>query len=378
MDEQDLNRPPSTQMQEKITQLACPTCGGQLTYSAEKKKISCGHCGYSEDVTKANDMIKEQSLQSAYNQMRSFTPASVQKKVVECQSCRSQLMIDEKDVSVRCNFCGSEKVNEASFTKNLIQPQGIIPFVITKKDSVEKFRKWIKEGWFRPNALKRLAQLGDLHGIYVPFWTFDAETNSNWSGEAGFYYYETESYYENGEHKTRQVRRTRWEWRSGSFSKDFDDVLIVASKGLPRNIIEKIYPFRLNEATNYDPKVMVGWEAEIYSVEVNDGYKMAEDVMDNEIRAIARRELGGDTQRGLSVSTDKWGQTFKHLILPVWLCTYRYNNKSYQFAVNGQTGKINGEKPFSWVKITLFILFLIAIGVGIYFLVNMSSGGSDN
>ena len=113
---------------------------------------------------------------------------------------------------------------------------------------------------------------------------------------------------------------------------------------------------------------MVGWEAEIYSIEIDEGYQIANRKMDDELKEIARRELGGDTQRRLSVNSQKWDQTFKHLILPVWLCTYQYNGKTYQFAVNGQTGKINGKKPLSWVKITALIIFIAAlIGTIIYF-----------
>ncbi len=358
---------------QSVVKLPCPTCGSQLSYSAEKQLIACDHCGFSRDFDKSNDLVKEQSLALAENLKSKYIPRNIGKKVIDCSGCGAQLMIDESEVSVRCNFCGSEKVNEKAFDQNLIQPQGILPFKIAKKEAVDKFRDWIKKGWFHPNKLKTLASLGDVHGIYVPFWTFDAQTYTEWSGEAGYYYYETESVYENGQWVQKQVRKIRWEWRRGSFNQFFDDVLIVASKGLPENIIERIFPYRLEEVINHNTELMVGWESEIYSVEVKDGYTKAENQMFETLRQRASRDLGGDTQRGLNVRADFYEQTFKHIILPVWLCSYKYNNKTYQFAVNGQTGKINGQKPISAIKVTLFVIFLLAvIGTIVYFVMQYS------
>jgi predicted RNA-binding Zn-ribbon protein involved in translation (DUF1610 family) len=361
-------------VKKSVVKLPCPTCGSQLVYSAEKELIACDHCGFSRDFDKSNDLVKEQSLALSDSVKEKYVPKESGKKVIDCRGCGSQLMIDESEVSVRCNFCGSEKVNEKAYDQNLIQPQGILPFKIAKKDAVTKFKDWIKKGWFHPNKLKELAALGDLHGIYVPFWTYDSQTYTEWQGEAGHYYYDTEQVYENGKYVTKQVRKTRWEWRSGSFNQHFDDVLIVASKGLPENIIEQIFPYRLEELVNHNSELIVGWEAEIYSLDVKEGYQKAEVKMTNKLRERAARDLGGDTQRALSIDADFYEQSFKHLILPVWLCAYKYNGKTYQFAVNGQTGKINGQKPISAIKVAILVIFILAvIGVIIYFVAQNSN-----
>lgn len=355
---------------ESVLEVPCPSCGHQLSYSAQKQLIDCDHCGFEKPIDQANDMVEERCLTEAAAAMQTYTPKSVSKKVLDCQSCGAQLMVEDNIIATRCNFCGSEKINETATQKNMIQPQGIIPFVIDKRKATEEFRAWIKKGWFHPNKLKKLAQLGDVHGIYVPFWTYDAKTFAKWSGEAGFYYYVTESYYDaDGEHQTRQVQKTRWEYRNGSFEHFFDDLLIVASKGMPQRIIIPIFPYNLDKVINYSNELMVGWESEIYSINVLDGYAVAEGQMDARLRDMASTKLGGDTQRGLSVQSEKWDQTFKHIMLPVWMCSYIYNNKTYQFAVNGQTGKINGTKPTSWVKVTFFVLFILAIIGGIVFIV---------
>ncbi len=346
---------------KSIVKLPCPTCGSQLSYSADKQLIDCNHCGFSREFDKSNDLIVELSLNLSESLKEKYIPKDNNKKIIDCQGCGSQLMIDEAEVSVRCNFCGSEKVNEKAFDQNLIKPQGIIPFKISKKDARLKFKDWIKKGWFHPNKLKQLAAIGDIHGIYVPFWTYDAQTYTEWSGDAGYYYYETKSVYRNGKWESKQVRKVRWQSRRGSFNQFFNDILIVASKGLPENIINKIYPFRLDELINHDPELIVGWEAEIYSLNVQEAYQKAENIMLSSLRDRASRDLGGDTQRGLSVNADFYNQTFKHVILPVWLCTYQYNGKPYQFAVNGQTGKINGQKPISAIKVAILVIFILVV-----------------
>jgi predicted RNA-binding Zn-ribbon protein involved in translation (DUF1610 family) len=354
---------------DSVLEVPCPSCGDQLSYSAKKQMIDCDHCGFEKPIDEANDMVEERCLREAASAMQTYTPQTISKKVMDCQSCGAQLMVEDSVISTRCNFCGSEKINETATQKNMIQPQGIIPFVIDKRKAVEEFRTWIKKGWFHPNKLKRLADLGDVHGIYVPFWTYDAQTHANWSGEAGFHYYVTETYYEDGEEQTREVQKTRWEYRSGSFDKFFDDVLIVASKGMPHRIITPIFPYDLDKVINYNNELMVGWESEIYSLDVLEGYEVAEGQMDATLHHMASSRLGGDTQRGLRVKSEKWDQTFKHIMLPVWMCSYIYNDKTYQFAVNGQTGKINGTKPTSWVKVVSLIIFIVAIIATIIFFV---------
>ncbi|BDS12647.1 hypothetical protein [Aureispira anguillae] len=347
---------------ENVLELPCPTCGSELSYSASKQQINCNHCGFVKPYDEANDLVEEQCLEKAIQSMSYFVPKAIHKKVVDCGSCGSRLMIEDDKVLIRCNFCGSEKVNESAMDKNLIQPQGIVPFKIDAKEAKQKFRDWIQEGWFKPNKLQHLAELGDVHGIYVPFWTYDTQTHTNWSGEAGYHYYETEFYTDSdGEEQTREVQKTRWEYKRGAIDHFFDDVLIVASKGLPHKVITPIYPFKLEEVVNYSPTLMVGWEAEIYSLDVSEGYQVAEKKMTEELRSRASDALGGDTQRNLSVNIQRWDQTFKHIILPVWICSYIYNDKTYQFAVNGQTGKIHGTKPTSWFKVLGLILLIVAI-----------------
>ncbi|MCI5082769.1 MAG: hypothetical protein MRY78_13820 [Saprospiraceae bacterium] len=348
--------------------LPCPSCGSQLRYSAKAKKIICSYCGYEEELDRSNDKIIEQSLAQAASELQNYIPERVGKKVFDCQGCGAKFMVESDQVNVNCAFCSSKNVNQEAFEHRYIQPVGVIPFYISRAEAEKIFAKWIHKGFFTPSSLGKKAMLENMHGIYIPFWTYDAHTESNWRGQAGFYYYVTKTVRRNGKLVQKRVRKTRWVNRSGHLKHFFDDVLVIASERLAQKQVNGIMPYRLEEMVNYDPRLMVGWETEVYQVEVDAAYQKADITMDNRIRQMCSAQLGGDTQRNLRISTHKHSQTFKHIVLPLWLCSYRYQSKVYQFLINGQTGKVHGKKPLSWLKITLLVLLVAAIIVTIVLL----------
>ena len=353
---------------EQTLHLNCPSCGNELRWSAEKKQIACDYCGYAEEIDHSKDRVVEKSLAEAAQHVRDFVPEQVDKKVFDCQNCGAKFMVESDTVRVECGFCGSTNVNLEAYDHQYIQPVGIIPFYISRDEATRLFLKWIKKGWFHPNKLKKLTEPEHLHGIYIPFWTFDARTESDWSGEAGHYYYETRQVRVNGQVQTQRIRKTRWTRRSGHITHFFDDVLVVASGGMTTAEVNEVFPYRLEEVVNFDPRLLLGWESEIYQIEVDEGYHQAAQIMDDRLRQMCSAQLGGDTQRNLRVQSSKRQQTFKHLILPLWICSYVYQNKQYHFTINGQTGRVAGKKPLSWVKIVLYVITILAILAGLYFL----------
>lgn len=346
----------------------CPSCGSNLRYDADKKKIACNYCGYLEDINQENDLVIEKILSKALELKHDFEPIITGKKVFDCQNCGAKFTVEQDKVKVSCGFCGSKNVNTEAYQDRYIQPVGIIPFMISRKEGEAVFRKWIKQGAFHPSKLKSLANVEELHGVYIPFWTFDAQTESDWSGDAGTYYYETKTVRVGGQVQKKQVRKTRWRRRSGHLSHFFDDVLVVASHGIEQKSVERILPYKLEEVINFDPRLMVGWEAEVYQMEIDQGFSIADSIIDNKLRRMCSHELGGDTQRNLHVSSQKSDHTFKHIILPLWICSYTYQNKIYHFTINGQTGKVYGKKPISYIKIAGVVLFLILLIVAVYYL----------
>jgi hypothetical protein len=214
-----------------------------------------------------------------------------------------------------------------------------------------------------------MAQVQEMGGVYVPFWTFDAMVHSNWTADAGYYYYETEHYTDsNGNRQTRQVQRTRWQRAHGSRNDFFDDTLVCASKGLPEVLVTKFTTFDTKQLVPYQPQYLAGWRAEVYAVELLDGWVIAQRIMGNTQRTRCSSDVPGDTQRDLHVNNSFSRETFKHVLLPIWIAAYRYKGKPYQFLVNGQTGEVVGKAPWSLGKIALLVLVILAaIGAAVFF-----------
>jgi hypothetical protein len=234
---------------------------------------------------------------------------------------------------------------------------------------------WMGSLWFAPGTLLEYARKGRaMTGVYVPFWTFDADTASSYRGERGEHYYETRTVtvMVNGkaERRQEQVRHTRWYPASGRVSRDFDDMLVMASRSLPTRLGDALTPWDLSALVPYTPDFLAGFQAEGYTVSLADGHAEARDRMSDVIRSDVRRDIGGDEQRIHSVSTDWSDETFMHLLLPVWTAAYKYNGKSYRFLVNGQTGEVQGERPWSIWKIGFAVLAVLVVAGAAFLLAN--------
>lgn len=356
---------------KKLIHIQCPNCGSsEIGYSAEIKMLQCTHCRHTWDLPKGRDKIIERKLGEGFN-LESYPKGlgETETKTYHCKGCGSQTAFPKTKVNITCPFCGSTAVNEEASAANVIEPAGVLPFTFPQKQALAAFTSWIGDGWFHPNDLAKQAALDKIQGVYLPFWTFDAYTESTWTAESGYYYYTTETYTDSeGRQQTRQVQHVRWVPASGYYEQFFDDVLVVASHGIKQADIEKVYPFNLDEVVNYDSQYILGWECEIYQKDIKQGFTIADDLMNKYLYEACGRKVPGDTYRGLSVSTRKSDLTFKHILLPVWIAAYTYNNKIYQFIVNGQNGKIHGEKPYSPWKIALAIIAAIIV-IGILVLV---------
>jgi hypothetical protein len=270
--------------------------------------------------------------------------------------------------------------NKPEAAKGMIQPNGMLAFSITDRQARDAFNKWIAGRWFAPGQLRKLADLGRLSNIYVPHWTYDSMTYTHYTGERGDDYTETQYYTEtdaNGQQvqRTRQVTKTRWTRVSGMVQHFFDDVLILASQSVPERLMGGLAPWDLPNLEDFRAELLSGFQTERYAVGLREGFDKAKQVMDGIIRQLCMRDIGGNHQRLYTVNTQHVGVTFKHVLLPVWLAPYRYQQQTYQILVNGRTGKVNGTRPYSWIKITLLVLVILAIvGVVLYFVTRSRTG----
>jgi DNA-directed RNA polymerase subunit RPC12/RpoP len=354
----------------------CAQCGAQLRYAPGQTSLTCDHCGHVQEIAPDRPHTRARALQELdlARGLQDDLAATdmVEVRSTSCPNCGARVEISEATHATECPFCDTPVVLDTGSERH-IKPQALVPFVLTEPEARKAMIAWMGSLWFAPGTLLDYARKGRaLNGIYVPFWTFDAETSSRYSGERGEHYYETRTVRVrvNGRMETREerVRHTRWYAVRGGVSRDFDDMLVMASRSLPPRLGNELTPWDLGALTAYSPEFLAGFRAEGYTVPLADGHAEARDRMSDTIRSDVRRDIGGDEQRIHSVDTTWSGETFRHILLPVWMAAYKYNGKSYRFLVNGQTGEVQGERPWSIWKIGFAVIFALFLILGAVYL----------
>lgn len=326
----------------------CPQCGADVAWSPLAVRLRCAYCGHEQEVATAGPVVEEQPLAE---QLRA--PASVgwgmERKRYRCGRCGA---IDTLEPGVRataCAFCGTPGVVEAPNDVDVVRPQGVLPFRVSRQEAIGRFRGWLKSLWFRPGNLATRAEVENLVGVYVPFWTFDAATRSRWSAESG--------------RRRGSGQQARIEWRrvSGTLEHRFDDLPLAASRGIEPSLARQLEPFPTAELVPYDPAYLAGFRAEEYGVPLDRAWAAARERMKATLHAACRAEVPGELCRNLQVQTEWSELTCKSGLLPIWISAYRYHGRSFHYAVNGVTGRATGTAPWSWVKIGLALLAAAAL-----------------
>ena len=353
-----------SEVTEKETDKKCPSCGATITFDPASGKMHCDYCGYSCELPKPEEghEICEMDFEAATS-TESFNWGE-QKKSVQCKQCGAVTIYDALETAALCPFCGSTSVMPAA-TENTIAPGAVCPFSVTKEQAGERFTKWLKKKWFAPKAAKKSAHPDAFQGVYLPYWTYDAQTTSNFTARAG---YDRTVKDKDGNSKTE----TTWRGVSGVYQEFFDDVTVMASKRQENSGVKQCEPFKLSKLIPYDPKVLAGFVAERYSLGLKDGWEIAKTSIHAKLRSSIENYIKAhwncDRAGSVVFSTYYSKITYKYILVPVWISSFKYKEKTYQFAVNGQTGKVGGKAPVSALRVILAILMGIGIIVGLYFL----------
>jgi len=348
----------------------CPQCGAKgLEFSPQLQKLQCTYCGWQGEVPKAEGEIQEQSYE-AFLRKADSQQVTLTAQEIKCPGCGAVTTFDPQNVADLCAFCGTHLNVQPRTCNPIIAPQAVRPFAAPRQQAFGQLSQWLSKHWFAPNDLKQLAQPENLQGMYLPFWTFDSHTRSFYRGERGEYYYETETYRdEDGKLQTRKVRHTRWYSAQGWVERFFDDVLVAGTRSVPTRRLERLveWSYSPSHLQSYSPTFLSGYRVERYQVPLREAFAQAQQKMDAVIREDVRQDIGGDKQRIESIKTQYNAITFKHILLPVWMFSYRYRGKSYQVLVCGVTGRMLGDYPLSvWKVVLAVILGLIVAGIGLW------------
>jgi predicted RNA-binding Zn-ribbon protein involved in translation (DUF1610 family) len=350
----------------------CKNCGAKLDFDPSVKALKCPYCGHVEQIESSGEVVEHDFEAYLKHHAGANVTITNRSEQVRCTGCGAMILLEDKLVTDKCPYCATHLENKPESAEAMIAPESLLPFGMEQRKARAEFEKWIDGLWFAPNELKKLADLGQFSGVYVPFWTYDSMTYSDYTGQRGDDYTTTETYVEtdsdgNQHTRTRTVVHTNWTWVSGQVQHFFDDVLICASKSLPLDLVDALTPWDMESLTPFKPDYLSGFKTERYAVGLEDGFSSAKVIMDGAIRRLVQEDIGGDHQQISTLETRHLGVTFKHLLLPIWIASYRYREQLYQIIVNARTGEVQGRRPYSvWKIASLAIAIILAAGAVAY------------
>jgi predicted RNA-binding Zn-ribbon protein involved in translation (DUF1610 family) len=347
---------------------ACPSCGAAMAFDPARSALACAACGHvrvlpTPSADEQAQALREQDYQGALRRLAAREP-SLEARVVDCPSCGAQTRFEGHVVGDACAFCASPLLVEQARVQRLIRAQAVLPFALDKTAAQRVFAQWVGSRWFAPNALKAtVREVDGVKGLYLPWWTYDANTITTYRGERGT----QRRVQDNRPNATAQAGAattrvvTDWSPASGAVPVGFDDILIAGSPSIAPHLARVLDQWDLSRLRPPADEVLAGFGVEVYRTGLEDGFAQARARMQSAIDGAIRRDIGGDAQRIHAQQTVVDDIRFKHLLMPVWIGSYRFSGKPYQMIVNGQSGEVEGDRPWSKWKIALAVLLVLVV-----------------
>lgn len=361
----------------------CEGCGADLKFNIGQQQMLCPFCGHEKQISwEADQTVEEQDFHAMLAKLVAWREEGEpdlgttedEQQEISCASCSATVVFVGTLTSSLCPYCASPLQREKGHkAEKRIPVDGVLPFKVSKEIAKRNLTQWVKSRWFAPNLFYRKGAQGSFEGVYLPYWTFDSLTFTQYTGQRGDNYTVTVGTGKN----RRTVTRTRWSYRSGSFERFFDDVLVIASRNMNLDLVQGLEPWPLHQCIPFKQEVLAGLYARTYEVDLDEGFEHGRKIVENRLDRDVRSRIGGDQQRVSSMDVNYNAITYKHLLLPVWLLSYRFQDKLYQVMVNAATGEVQGQRPWSWVKITLLILAILLV-TGILFLLSGAAGSAHH
>lgn len=316
----------------------CPHCGAVLEYDAEKELMTCDHCHSTFTAQEAaEEAMREEGPREQTGQTEQDRAFEESVSTYHCPSCGAEIMTDANTTATFCTFCGSPTIIPSKLS-GVYRPANVIPFKISREQAQEAFKKWCRNGRFTPKDFASPQELEKLTGIYVPFWLFDCTVDGGMTANAtrvrtwpmGDYLYTNTKYY--------AVRRRA--------IMEYDKVPADGSVRLEDGTMDLLEPYDYQELESFQMPYLSGYQAEKFDQTPKDVYPRIKERLDGYTRQKVRDTIVGyTTVTNVQFQNVYRGTNAVYTLLPVWLHRYRYKGQTYQFAMNGQTGKIVGTPP---------------------------------
>ncbi|MFP4345745.1 MAG: hypothetical protein ACLFU8_13710 [Anaerolineales bacterium] len=352
--------PPKPEVEQGVLDFKCPNCGATTAFSVPEGGLRCEHCGYYEapqcEIVGKGAREFEFKVETLEQAAQGWGVVRIE---IACQNCRARTSLPTTALTYTCPFCGSNKVIQREAPQTDMRPRFLVPFKVTREACRSSVQSWLGSSWMTPPDLKELSRVADFTPVYVPFWTFDATTTASWRAEVG--HAKTERYRSGGEWKTRTV--TVWRWESGNVRLPFDDLPLPGTQRLSHLLLQRVKEYDLRELVPYDPKFLAGFHAQAYDVPLEAAWEVARQEMREHARAACRHQASTSKIRNFSMQLDFSDESWRYVLLPLYVAAYRYGGAGYQVMINGQTGAIAGQRPVDWTKVWLVIGAIVAPGL---------------
>jgi DNA-directed RNA polymerase subunit RPC12/RpoP len=345
---------------QEVIEFNCPRCGATTSFSVHEGGLTCPNCGYYEPPKESKIGKAADESEFTVKTMEHADQVRVEgRREITCQNCGARTSIPATSLAVTCPFCGSNQVIMREATEDKFRPSFLVPFKVEAPECSTIASQWLGSSWMTPSSLKKVVSLPKFNGIYLPFWTFDAVTNASWKAEVGHEH--TERHFEGGKWKERIV--TVWRWESGHVRLVNDDLIVAGTNRLSGLLLGRIRDFDLKDLAAFEPKFLAGLHAQSYDVPLEQAWDDSRQQMRERTKKACLNQTSTNEVRNFSMTVDFADETWRYILLPIYLITYLYAGKSYTVMVNGQTRSIAGQRPVDWNRVWLVIAALLAPGL---------------
>jgi hypothetical protein len=370
----ELYAPAPKEKPDETRTFKCRYCGGSIAYSATQRQLTCPYCGHAQDLAaeEVGQAADEFEFTLETMQRARFGWGEARRELA-CEACGAVVAVAPDALTDTCAFCGSHRVLARDAAGDVLRPTSLVPFAVDRERMQAQVAEWLGRGWMHPPELRSVHALRELAGVYLPFWTFDAHIQANWKAEVGTE--RTHRYRSGGEWKTRTV--IDWHWRSGQVHLPINDHLVAGTERVSRAILRKVAPFDLKGLVEYDPGYLAGWQAKGYDVQLQPAWETAKGEMRERAKRACYTDTGSHHVRNFQMAADFADERWRYVLLPVYLASYRFDERTFQVMVNGQTGQVAGQKPVAWLRVWLAIAALLSPGacLGLAGLLTLPLGG---
>jgi predicted RNA-binding Zn-ribbon protein involved in translation (DUF1610 family) len=348
--------PPAPTEHQEVVEFKCPNCGANQAYSAADQSLTCTACGYREVPRQpVVGKMAEQFEFKVETLQQSAHGWGVERKEMQCKNCGALLSIPPDSMTHTCPFCTSNFIVQQKASQDLLRPHHLIPPKVTDQACRDLIPKWLSSSWMTPHALRGDAVLDRLMPIYLPFWTFDAKTAADWRAEVGHTH-------TTGSGKNRRTYTT-WRWESGHVDLFVDDLLVSGTLRVSEKILKQVSNFSTTELVPYDSAFLAGISTLAYERNLEQAWELGRQEMRETTKKACYKQMSSSKVRNFSMQMDFNNESWRYVLLPVYATAYQFEDKVFQVLVNGQTGKVGGQRPVSWYKVgpVLAILAILTL-----------------